>query len=394
MSKTTDIVKHELVSVNTDALFNKISALIEEGRRYVSTAVNLAEVYTKYKIGEYIVEEEQSGKKRAAYGKQILANLSEKLTKKYGDGWSEEQLKLIRKFYITYSKKVNSDCQIQNSKENTVTDREAKKVNGVYQIQNLPKLIDVATMPRFVLSWSHYLVLMRIKNDEERHFYEIEALKEHWSVRYLQRQYASSLYERLALSRDKDEVLRLSREGMQVSEPDDIIKNPVTLEFLGIKPDATFNEKQLENKIISKIQQFLLEMGKGFLFETRQKCLVFEEEFFYVDLVCYNRLLQCYVLIDLKRNEIQHEDIGQMNLYLNYFKNEVCAEDDNPPIGIVLGSRKDELMMEYATQGIENNLFVSKYQLYLPNKEELQKQLEEDKKASESFFSAGNKMFS
>lgn len=224
MPSKKDIVKNgqEQVSVNTDALFNKVSAIIEEGRKYVSTAVNLAEVYSKYQIGMYIVEEEQAGNKRAGYGKQVLLNLSERLTEKYGDGWSVEQLTLIRKFYTVYSNSVNADYEIQNTDLEITESAPAKIVNTVYQIQNLPKSIAPSSMPRFTLSWSHYIVLMRIKNEEERQFYEIEALREHWSVRHLQRQYASSLYERLALSRDKDEVMRLSREGLQVAEPRDI----------------------------------------------------------------------------------------------------------------------------------------------------------------------------
>jgi predicted nuclease of restriction endonuclease-like (RecB) superfamily len=373
-----DIVKNgqEQVSVNTDALFNKVSAIIEEGRKYVSTAVNLAEVYSKYKIGEYIVEDEQAGNKRAGYGKQVLLNLSERLTEKYGDGWSVEQLTLIRKFYTVYSNSVNADYEIQNTDLEITESAPAKIVNTVYQIQNLPKSIDPSSMPRFTLSWSHYIVLMRIKNEEERQFYEIEALREHWSVRHLQRQYASSLYERLALSRDKDEVMRLSREGLQVAEPQDVIKNPITLEFLGLKPDSTYTEKKLENKIISSIQKFLLELGKGFLFETRQKCLVFDEEFFYVDLVCYNRLLQCYVLIDLKMDKLTHQDLGQMQMYVNYYDRFVKQDFEKPTIGILLCKSKKDSLVEL-TLPKDANIYASEYALYLPDKKELQQKLRE-----------------
>jgi predicted nuclease of restriction endonuclease-like (RecB) superfamily len=373
-----DIVKNgqEQVSVNTDALFNKVSAIIEEGRKYVSTAVNLAEVYSKYKIGEYIVEDEQAGNKRAGYGKQVLLNLSERLTEKYGDGWSVEQLTLIRKFYTVYSNSVNADYEIQNADLEITESASAKIVNTVYQIQNLPKSIDPSSMPRFTLSWSHYIVLMRIKNEEERQFYEIEALREHWSVRHLQRQYASSLYERLALSRDKDEVMRLSREGLQVAEPQDVIKNPITLEFLGLKPDSTYTEKKLENKIISSIQKFLLELGKGFLFETRQKCLVFDEEFFYVDLVCYNRLLQCYVLIDLKMDKLTHQDLGQMQMYVNYYDRFVKQDFEKPTIGILLCKSKKDSLVEL-TLPKDANIYASEYALYLPDKKELQQKLRE-----------------
>ena len=373
-----DIVKNgqEQVSVNTDALFNKVSAIIEEGRKYVSTAINLAEVYSKFQIGMYIVEEEQAGNKRAGYGKQVLLNLSERLTEKYGDGWSVEQLTLIRKFYTVYSNSVNADYEIQNTDLEITESAPVKIVNTVYQIQNLPKSIDPSSMPRFTLSWSHYIVLMRIKNEEERQFYEIEALREHWSVRHLQRQYASSLYERLALSRDKDEVMRLSREGLQVAEPQDVIKNPITLEFLGLKPDSTYTEKKLENKIISSIQKFLLELGKGFLFETRQKCLVFDEEFFYVDLVCYNRLLQCYVLIDLKMDKLTHQDLGQMQMYVNYYDRFVKQDFEKPTIGILLCKSKKDSLVEL-TLPKDANIYASEYALYLPDKKELQQKLKE-----------------
>ena len=378
MPSKKDIVKNgqEQVSVNTDALFNKVSAIIEEGRKYVSTAINLAEVYSKFQIGMYIVEDEQAGNKRAGYGKQVLLNLSERLTEKYGDGWSVEQLTLIRKFYIVYSNSVNADYEIQNTDLEITESAPAKIVNTVYQIQNLPKSIDPSSMPRFTLSWSHYIVLMRIKNEEERQFYEIEALREHWSVRHLQRQYASSLYERLALSRDKDEVMRLSREGLQVAEPQDVIKNPITLEFLGLKPDSTYTEKKLENKIISSIQKFLLELGKGFLFETRQKCLVFDEEFFYVDLVCYNRLLQCYVLIDLKMDKLTHQDLGQMQMYVNYYDRFVKQDFEKPTIGILLCKSKKDSLVEL-TLPKDANIYASEYALYLPDKKELQQKLKE-----------------
>lgn len=373
-----DIVKNgqEQVSVNTDALFNKVSAIIEEGRNYVSTAVNLAEVYSKFQIGMYIVEDEQAGNKRAGYGKQVLLNLSERLTEKYGDGWSLPQLKLIRQFYTVYSKKLNAVYPIRDKQDSKELVVDTERLNTVYQIQNLPKSIDPSSMPRFTLSWSHYIVLMRIKNEEERQFYEIEALREHWSVRHLQRQYASSLYERLALSRDKDEVMRLSREGLQVAEPQDVIKNPITLEFLGLKPDSTYTEKKLENKIISSIQKFLLELGKGFLFETRQKCLVFDEEFFYVDLVCYNRLLQCYVLIDLKMDKLTHQDLGQMQMYVNYYDRFVKQDFEKPTIGILLCKSKKDSLVEL-TLPKDANIYASEYALYLPDKKELQQKLRE-----------------
>lgn len=281
----------DIANVNVDALFERISALIEESRKEVATAVNIAEVYTKYEIGRYIVENEQEGKARAAYGKQVLPILSQKLTDKFGGGWSLETLKSARKFYAVYAPQAIRSTALTKSAKGT---GKTNLVNSVNQIQ-----IATAEPHQFVLSWSHYLVLMRIKDDGARSFYEVECAKQNWGVRWLQRQVGSSLYERIALSSDRDKVVRMAKEGEIIEKPADIIKNPVTLEFLGLKPDAAYSETKLENAIIDKMQTFLLEMGKGFLFEARQKRFTFDEDNFYVDLVFYNRLLQCYVLIDL-----------------------------------------------------------------------------------------------
>ena len=362
--------------VNIDGLFNKISAIIDEGRGYVATAVKLAEVYSKYQIGKYIVEEEQQGKQRAQYGKQVLKMLSVRLTEAYGNGWSVEQLRLIRNFYMMYSKIVNTDYKIQNSDLGISEHTPAKIQNSDLEIRNLPSVIDPSTMPRFVLSWSHYLVLMRIKHADERHFYEIEAYRSQWSVRQLQRQYASSLYERLALSRNKDEVMRLAQEGITIERPKDVLKNPITLEFLGLKQEAAYTEETLEGKIISKLEQFLLEMGKGFLFEARQKRFIFDEESSFLDLVCYNRLLQCYVLIDLKMDKLTHQDLGQMMMYVNYYDRYVKLDFEKPTIGILLCKSKRDALVEL-TLPKDANIYAAEYALYLPDKKELQAKLQE-----------------
>ncbi len=228
----------------------------------------------------------------------------------------------------------------------------------------------------FTLSWSHYLILMRIESAKERRFYEIECQKQNWSVRQLQRQYGSSLYERLALSRDKKGVMRLAKDGQTLNKPDDIIKNPLTLEFLGLKPDITYSETKLENAIIGKIQQFLLELGKGFLFEARQKRFTFEEESFYVDLVFYNRLLQCYVLIDLKVDKLAHQDLGQMQMYVNYYDRYVKQDFEKPTIGILLCKEKKDALVEL-TLPKNSNIYAQQYALYLPDKQLLQMKLKE-----------------
>lgn len=361
-----DMETKDIANVNVDALFERISALIEESRKRVATAVNIAEVYTKYEIGRHIVEDEQEGKARAAYGKQVLQILSQKLTDKFGSGWSLETLKSARKFYSVYAPQaIRSTALTKSDKETGKTNL----VNSVDQIQIAP-----AEPHKFVLSWSHYLVLMRIKDDGARSFYEVECAKQNWGVRWLQRQVGSSLYERIALSSDRDKVVRMAKEGEIIEQPADIIKNPVTLEFLGLKPDAAYSETKLENAIIDKMQTFLLEMGKGFLFEARQKRFTFDEDNFYVDLVFYNRLIQCYVLIDLKVDKLTHQDLGQMQMYVNYYDRYKKQDFEKPTVGILLCKEKNDALVEL-TLPKDSNVYAAQYELYLPDKKELQAKL-------------------
>ena len=234
----------------------------------------------------------------------------------------------------------------------------------------------VDQMHKFTLSWNHYQILMRLQNLQERSFYEIEAYKQNWSVRQLQRQIASSLYERLALSRDKDEVMRLANEGQVVEKPSDIIKNPLVLEFLGLKPETPYSETDLETAILDKLESFLLECGKGFLFEARQKRFTFDEDNFYVDLVLYNRILQCYVLVDLKIDKLTHQDLGQMMMYVNYFDRYKRLEFEKPTVGILLCKDKNDALVEL-TLPKDANIYAQQYALCLPKKEELQRKLKE-----------------
>jgi predicted nuclease of restriction endonuclease-like (RecB) superfamily len=351
-----------------DALFERISALIEQARNVVVNTAKAAEVKTRYEVGRYIFEDEQKGE-RAAYGKQILKNLSVKLIDRFGDDWSYDTLIRCRKFYTSYQ---NAEIvatplpQLENLGESAESKEDMNCGNAVAPIR----------LPRFILSWSHYLILMRIENIEARSFYEIEAAQQNWSVSQLSRQVGSSLYERLALSRNKDEVMRLAKEGQTIEKPQDIIKDPLTLEFLGLKPDSAYSESKLENAIISKMQQFLLELGKGFLFEARQKRFTFEEENFYVDLVFYNRLLQCYVLIDLKTDKLTHQDLGQMQMYVNYYDRFVKQEFEKPTIGILLCESKKDALVEL-TLPKDANIYATQYQLYLPDKDLLQAKVRE-----------------
>ncbi len=365
MEDDIKIVKVE----NEEELFERISKLIDESRNHVSKAVNTAMVYTYYGIGQYIIEYEQSGNYRAAYGKGVLNRLSMRLTGKYGKGWSVETLTKCRKFYHVYS--ISSDQQTKLPQSQKSSARQTKSTLNDNKSEG-----QTNSVPKFVLTWNHYQILMRIDNPDERHFYEIESRRQNWGYKWMQRQVASSLYERLALSRDKDEVMRLAEKGQVIEKPTDIIKNPIALEFLGLKPDSSYSESKLENAIISKLQTFLLEMGKGFLFEARQKRFTFNEDNFYVDLVLYNRILQCYVLIDLKIDKLSHQDLGQMQMYVNYFDRYVKLEFEKPTIGILLCKSKDDALVEL-TLPEDANIYASAYELCLPDKALLQAKVKE-----------------
>ena len=355
---------------NLDKLYDRIATLIEQARSRVVKAVNIAEVYTKYSIGQYIVEEEQHGNQRAEYGKEVLKRLSERLTERFGEGWSYSNLRQIRQFYLMYGNLTASGCQIESGIDNRWLSI-PNFTEGQQIADNKP-----SNHPDFVLPWSHYLILMREEDPAARKFYEIEAYRQQWSKHQLQRQVTSSLYERLALSRDKEEVMRLTEEGQTLAKPTDLLKNPVTLEFLGLRPESAYSESKLESAIISKMQQFLLEMGKGFLFEARQKRFTFNEDSYYVDLVLYNRLLQCYVLVDLKTDKLSHQDMGQMQMYVNYYDRYVKEDFEKPTIGILLCKSKEDALVEL-TLPKDANIYASAYALCLPDKTLLQTKLQE-----------------
>ena len=333
--------------------YQDISHLLDNARKQAKTAVNTAMVYTYYEIGRRIVEEEQHGENRAAYGQQILQGLSDHLTKAFGKGYSVANLKNIRQFYMVFS-----------------NDQIGETVFS--QFSNLPA---VSTGRRFCLSWSHYLKLMRIKNVDERHFYEIEAAKNDWSLSELKRQYDSSLYERLALSGDKESVLQLAQKGQVVETPADAVKDPYILEFLGLPELPVYSESELETRIIDHLQQFLLELGTGFAFVGRQVRFTFDEEHFRVDLIFYNRLLRCFVLFDLKIGELKHQDIGQMQMYVNYYDRKVKLPEENPTIGIVLCKDKNNAVVEMTLPEDNSQIFASKYETVLPSKADLRKLL-------------------
>ena len=363
-------MENEVAIIETRAthLAEKIEVLVTEARKKVASVANTAQVYTYYEIGRYIIEDEQGGKVRAEYGKGVLKRVSERLTERLGKGWSVDTLENARNFYNIYAKSEplvrKSDVPIEKS-EPVVRNLETTGNRNLWSLNQ-----------RFTLPWSHYQILTHVKDSDARSFYEIEAFKQQWSKRQLQRQIGSGLYERLALSRDKDEVMRLATEGQLVEKPSDIIKDPLVLEFIGLKPDASYSETDLESAIISRLQDFLLEMGKGFLFEARQKRFTFEERHFYIDLVLYNRLLQAYCLVDLKMDDLTHQDLGQMQMYVNYYDRYVKEDFEKPTIGILLCERKNDALVEL-TLPKDANIYAQQYALCLPDKALLQQKLRE-----------------
>ncbi len=327
-------------SVKANPIYNKllvaIGLAIETARQNAIMAINTGLVKANWEIGRHIVEFEQQGNERAEYGSALLARLSKDLRLQFGKGFGRRTILDMRRFYLCYQK-----------------------------WQAVPAK----------LSWTHIITLLAITDDTARKFYEKQAVYENWSYRQLEGQIDSSLFERLALSKDKKGVLRLSKKGNIITQPYEAVKDPYVLDFLKIPQSYRMTEKHLEQKIIDNLQQFLLELGKGFAFVARQFRISIRNKHYSVDRVFYRRILKCFVLIDLKTKKVNHGDIGQMNLYLNYFKAEENTEGDGEPIGIILSAEKDEVMVEYSKGGISNKIFVSKYQLYLPDKKLLQKRI-------------------
>lgn len=369
MKRIMPVTSSHGVADSEVVLYQRIRELLVTARQTVARGIDLVQVRTNFEIGRHIVEHEQQGEQRAAYGKVVLKTLAEKLTQEFGNGFSETGLKLMRQCYLIYADRISqtvSDFSVPGAIGQTASD----------QLRASNQVITFFGLRPFSLSWSHYVFLLGIKNSDERSFYEIEAASQDWTLRELKRQFDSGLYERLALSRDKDGIRRLAREGQIVSQPSDLLKEPLVLEFLGLSEQTRYSESELETAIIDQLGQFLLELGKGFLFEARQKRFSFDDDHFFVDLVFYNRLLRCYVLIDLKLGKLNHGDLGQMQMYVNYFDRHVKTEGENATIGIVLCKKKHEALVEI-TLPKDANIHAREYQLYLPGKEELRRKLEE-----------------
>jgi len=394
---TESTEKHRIGFENLVGLFEQTQTAM---RTQAARSVDIALVVRNWLFGWYIVEFEDGGAERSElYGKALIDRLSEKLKKGGIKGMSPTNLRKFREFYQTYkeiqqtlsvispntlSKKIQQTLSVKSIERETSptsSDQLGKSATTSRIFVQNPEFrltineIWQTLSAELSLSWSHYVVLLTIKSTDERRFYEIEAQGNSWSIRELKRQIGSSLYERLALSRDKDKVKELSEKGQLISQPEDVLKSPYVLEFLELEERHHYSENDLETAIIDKIEHFLLELGKGFLFEARQKRFTFDDDHFYVDLVFYNRLLRCYVLIDLKRDKLSHQDLGQMQMYVNFFDRFVKLESEAPTVGIVLCHQKNNAVVEL-TLPENSNIHTSEYQLYLPSKEDLLKQLE------------------
>jgi predicted nuclease of restriction endonuclease-like (RecB) superfamily len=359
---------------STDTLFNTIASLLSQAKNQVLRNINLTMVQTYFEIGRLIVEHEQQGAEKATYGKETLKILSDKLQLTFGKGFSEVNLRQMRAFYLAYVIQQTPSAKLHNS---PIGQTPSDLLEIENPIQQMPSA-ETITAPIFTLSYSHYLKLMRIKDLNERSFYEIEATKNNWSLKELQRQYDTALYTRLALSRDASKIKELSEKGQIIEQPKDSIKDPYIFEFLELKEHHEYSESDLETKLISKLEDFLLELGTGFTFVARQKRIAIEEKQFRIDLVFYNRILKSFVLIDLKIGEMTHQDIGQMQMYVNYYDRFVKLEDENKTIGIILCQDKSDMLVEITLPDTNQQIFASRYQTVLPSKEDLKKLLSND----------------
>jgi predicted nuclease of restriction endonuclease-like (RecB) superfamily len=362
-------------------LYAEIKSILDDARKSAYRAVNFTMVLAYWEIGKRIVEEEQNGNKRAGYGEALLKELSEKLTAEFGKGFSVVGLKNYRQFYLAFSQHPKGSAlrsESATSEEDTKSSamrselqkNKAEEPQGLYEAHQLRK----------ELTWTHYRLLMRVENLEARNYYINETIAENWSSRALERQINSFYYERIVSSKHKEEVQAEAKAntGALTSQPQDFIKDPYVLEFLDIPANSGYLEKDLESGIIEKLQHFLLELGKGFSFVAQQKRISAGEDHFYIDLVFYNYILKCFVLIDLKLGKLTHQDIGQMDLYVRWYEDNVKGETDNATIGIILCSEKNETVVKYSVLKDSKQLFASKYKLYLPTEEELKEELERE----------------
>ena len=365
-------------------LHTKVREIILEARSAVSRTVNFVNVVQNWEIGRMIVEDEQGGEAKAEYGKYIIKELSEKLTVEFGNGYNEQNLRFYRQFYnifpIRYALRSELDMPDSLAVEKSdmlptnseTTESEKNTIRHAVRDQSHPLFKIISPE----LSWTHYRSLLKVENPKAREFYIKEAAENGWGTRALDRQINSFYYERLLSSQDKKPVIDEMQEKIAVLKPEDVLKNPLILEFLDLKENKKYLESELEQALIDKMNEFLLELGKGFAFVARQKRISTESKHFYIDLVFYNYLLKCFVLIDLKTKELTHQDIGQMDMYRRLYEDKYKSPDDNPTIGLILCAKKDETIVKYSVMDDSKQLFASKYELYLPSEEELKETIE------------------
>lgn len=370
-------------------LFDRVVSILEQAHSNVVRAVNNNMVIAYWLIGREIVQEIQGGDERAEYGKQVIEQLSAKLNHKYGRGFSTTNLRYFRTFYMVYSDRIPKIRHIGGGEFKATLNRHTQ--SGVLEVMALA--VEQAGIKRGFspnLGWSHYRALMNVEHNNERLFYEIEAEKERWDVKHLKRQIHTFLFARLLKSRDKATVMELACQGQKISTPADTIKNPYILDFLGLPDSQVHHESEIEKAIIDNLQSFLLELGKGFAFVCRQKRMQFDGDYFYIDLVFYNCILKCYLLIDLKIGDLTHQDVGQIDSYVRMFDDKYITEGDNPTIGLILCSKKNETIARYSVLNDSKQLFASKYMLYLPTEEELRRELERERRLIEEALSEGD----
>ncbi len=379
--------------VKNKDLFQEIRRVILDARQYVSKRVNFAQVVSNWEIGRIIVEEEQKGKNRAEYGKNIIHDLSIRLKEEFGSSYNERNLQNYRKFYLLFPivNALRSQLKTDDIKDDTI--RNAVRTKSDFSIShlmtdqltvNLKQSINQESHPLFEiinpnLSWTHYRILLKVESKTARDYYIKETAENNWSTRALERQVNSLYYERIISSQDKTAVKNEALQKTKNLKPQDLLKDPYVLEFLDIKMDTKYLESELEEALISRLNEFLLELGKGFAFVARQKRIPTETKNYYVDLVFYNYLLKCFVLFDLKVGELTHKDIGQMDFYVRYFEDNIKADNDNPTIGVLLCTYKDETLVKYSLLNDSKQLFASKYKLYLPTEKELINEIEQSK---------------
>lgn len=379
--------------VKNKDLFQEIRKVILDARQYVSKRVNFAQVVSNWEIGRMIVEEEQKGEYTAEYGKQLINEVSIKLSKEFGNGYSSTNLWYFRQFFLKFSIPHSMSGELQNSETENVTIQNAVHTKSNFPIIhavsdqlpiNLKQSINQESHPLFKiinpnLSWTHYRILLKVESKAAIEYYINETAENNWSTRALERQVNSLYYERIMSSQDKTAVKNEALQKIKDLKPEDLLKDPYVLEFLDIKKDTKYLESELEEALISRINEFLLELGKGFAFVARQKRIPTETKNYYVDLVFYNYLLKCFVLFDLKVGELTHKDIGQMDFYVRYFEDNIKADNDNPTIGVLLCTYKDETLIKYSVLNDSKQLFASKYKLYLPTEKELINEIEQSK---------------